>query len=144
MQGQADFFVSEKTIVSFVVAPAVPAIIVASYLVLAYASRLNSDSLSAFALIFSLAYLIAAAHVLLLGVPAFLLGKRLHAIRWWTCLIIAFIIGGLPITLWTWHNSPPTGWWSVSLAWGLFGASGGLTFWLLWQYWVNRNERANT
>jgi hypothetical protein len=143
MQGQANDFVSEKTIAAFVVVPAVPAIIVACYLVLSFASGINSDSLSAFGLIFILAYLVAGTHVLVLGVPAFLLGRHLHAIRWWTCIITAFIIGGLPITLLTWHNSPPTGWWSVFLAWGLFGVSGGLAFWLLWQYWVNRNERAN-
>ena len=144
MQRQADYFVAEKTIVSFFVIPAVPAIIVACYLVLAYAPMTISDGLPAFGMIFILAYLIASAHVLVLGVPAFLLGKQLHAIRWWNCIITAFIIGGLPITLWTWHDSPPTGWQSVFLGWGLFGVSGGLVFWLLWRYWINQNERANT
>ena len=137
MQRQADDFVAEKAVVSFLVVPAVPAIIVACYLVLAYAPMTISDGLPAFGMIFILAYLIASAHVLVLGVPAFLLGKQLHAIRWWTCIITAFIIGGLPITLWTWHDSPPTGWQSVFLGWGLFGVSGGLVFWLLWRYWIN-------
>jgi hypothetical protein len=144
MQRQADYFVAEKTIASFLIVPAVPAIIVACYLVLGYAPRNFSDGLPAFGMIFFLAYLIGGAHVLVLGLPAFLLGKQLHAIRWWTCIITAFMFGGLPITLWTWHNSPPMGWQSVFVGWGLFGVSGGLTFWLLWRYWVNRNERANT
>ena len=144
MQRQADYFVAEKTIASFLIVPAVPAIIVACYLVLAYAPRNFSDGLPAFGMIFFLAYLIGGAHVLVPGLPAFLLGKQLHAIRWWTCIITAFMIGGLPITLWTWHSSPPMGWQSVFVGWGLFGVSGGLTFWLLWRYWVNRNERANT
>jgi hypothetical protein len=143
MQRQADYFVTEKTIVSFLVVPAVPAIIVAGYLVLAYGSSTISDGLPAFGMIFILAYAIASAHVLVLGVPAFLLGKRLHAIRWWTCLIMAFIIGSLPITLLTWHYSPPMGWQSVFLGWGLFGVSGGFVFWILWRYWINPNERAN-
>ena len=144
MQRQTDGFVTEKTIASFFVIPAVPAIIVAGYLVLAYAPRTISEGLPAFGMIFILAYLIASAHVLVLGVPAFLLGKQFHAIRWWTCIITAFIIGGLPITFWTWHDSPPSGWQSVFLGWGLFGVSGGLVFWLLWRYWINRNARANT
>ena len=140
MQRQADHFVTERTISSFFVVPAVPAIIVACYLLLAYAPNTFSDSIPAFGMIFILAYLIASAHLLVLGVPAFLLGKKLHAIRWWTCIITAFIIGSLPITLWTWRNSPATGWQSIFLGWGLFGASGGLTFWLLWRYWINQNS----
>ena len=138
MQRQADDFVAEKTVFSFFVVPAMPAIIVACYLVLTYSTRPISDgSALAFVEIFVLAYLIAGVHVLVLGVPAFLLGKQLHAIRWWTCIITAFIIGGLPVTLWTWHDSPPMGWQSVFLGWGLFGVSGGLVFWLLWRYWIN-------
>ena len=144
MQRQADDFGVEKTIISFLVVPAVPAILVACYLVLAYAPRNSSDSLPAFGMIFILAYGIGSAHVLVLGVPAFLLGKKFHAIRWWTCIIVAFLIGGLPITLWTWQASPPMGWQAMFLGWGLFGVSGGLVFWLLWRYWINRNERANT
>ncbi len=144
MQRQADDFVAEKTIVSFLVVPVVPAIIVDCFLVLAYAPRNISDSLPAFGMIFILAYAIAGVHVLVLGVPAFLLGKRFRAIHWWTCIIAAFIIGGLPMTLFTWHMSPPMGWQSIFLGWGLFGASGGLVFWLLWRYWIDKNERANT
>jgi hypothetical protein len=82
MQRQADYFVAEKTIASFLIVPAVPAIIVACYLVLAYAPRNFSDGLPAFGMIYFLAYLIGGAHVLVLGLPAFLLGKQLHAIRW--------------------------------------------------------------
>ena len=147
MQRQADDFVAEKTIVSFLVVPVLPAIIVARYLVLAYGSRTISGSLPAFGLIFILAYAIAGIHVLVLGVPAFLLGKRFRAIRWWTCIITAFLIGSLPVpvTLWALDANPPMGGWqSVFLGWGLFGVSGGFVFWLLWRYWINHNERANT
>jgi len=144
MQRQTDDFAAEKTIVSFLVVPAVPAIIVPSFLILAYSSGNSSDSLLAFVEVFVLAYLIAGIHVLVLGVPAFLLGKQLNAIRWWTCIITAFIIGGLPVTLWSWNKSPPMGWQFVFLVWGLLGVSGGLVFWFLWRYWINGNERANT
>ena len=75
------------------------------------------------------AYLVAGAHVLVLGVPAFLLGKRLNAIHWWTCIIVAFIIGGSPIAIWDG--------WSNFIHFGLFGASGGLAFWLLWEFWIH-------
>ena len=145
MQKHDDDFVAEKTIASFLVIPTIPAIVVACYLMLVYSSGpISNNSVLAFLEIFVLAYLIAGIHVLVLGVPAFLLGKKLHAIRWWTCIITAFVIGGLPVTLLTWHNSPPIGWQIVFLAWGSLGVSGGFVFWLLWRYWVNGNGRATT
>jgi hypothetical protein len=96
------------------------------------ASSLSSGSILVSVIIFVAAYLIAGAHVLILGVPAFLLGKRLNAIHWWTCILVAFLIGGLPIGIWDgWRNFLP---------FGLFGASAGFAFWLLWEFWVYPNR----
>ncbi len=74
---------------------------------------------------------------LVLGVPAFLLVKRFNAIRWWTCIIVSFLIGGLGSLsiLDTWMHFVP---------FGLFGASGGLAFWLLWRFSIPSDQQAKT
>ena len=77
-------------------------------------------------------YLVAAAHTFVLAIPAFLLGKRLNVIHWWSSILVAFLIGGSPIAIWLE--------WSKFIPWGLFDASGGLVFWLLWQFWINGDQ----
>jgi hypothetical protein len=105
---------------------------------------------------------ITFAHMVILGVPALLLGWYLHKIRWWSSLLVAFIIGATPtaILFWPLHypalqttashwdgnkmvatiidGVPTTAGWlqfiSISVIAGLFGISGGVAFWLVWQY----------
>jgi hypothetical protein len=91
------------------------------------------DGFVALLMVFFVAYLIGIVHTLCLGVPAFLLGLRLHAIYWWSCILVGFVIGGLPMTIWM------QGIWLVFLAWGFFGAIAGFAFWLLWRFWVRWN-----
>jgi hypothetical protein len=99
-----------------------------------------------------LGFLVSLTYTFLLGLPALLIGWYFRAIRWWTTLIIAFLIGAIPATL-SMLTAPigqPAGitiWQSTDLAdliwagssgliFGLMGLTSGLVFWLLWRYWV--------
>jgi hypothetical protein len=121
-------FIGEKTVILFLIAPAIPALITSADFLIEYHPR----SMLAIGVVFVFAYLIASAHGFVLGIPAFLLFKRLNTIYWWTCILVAFLIGGLPIALWRG--------WSESVRWGLLGASGGFGFWLLWQFWIYSDQ----
>jgi hypothetical protein len=115
--------IDEKVFISFFITPAVPAAIFSAF---------SLENVIVMGIIFVVTYLVAGAHVLVLGLPAFLLGQRLHAIRWWTCIVVGFVIGGLPIAIWRG---------SEFVLWGgLFGASGGFGFWLLWQFWIHSDH----
>src|SRR5688572_32354172 len=88
-----------KVEISFLITPAVPAAIFSCAITLDWSPKTISDSASLFGLLFIIAYLVAGAHTLILGVPAFLLGKWLNAIRWWTCVPVALVIGGSPMAI---------------------------------------------
>ncbi|HSC08979.1 MAG TPA: hypothetical protein VLD59_19300 [Steroidobacteraceae bacterium] len=108
----------------------------------------------------TIALFISAVHVLVLGLPAFLLLHGLGKVRWWSAITGGFVLGCIPVGVWTWPmrytdlkstssywdgekmvqtmvDGVPTaaGWLSyvssVSLM-GLLGALGGLAFWLAW------------
>ncbi len=110
---------------------------------------------------------IVLAHIILFGLPAFLLGWYFRAIRWWTSLITAFIIGVTPtaayVFIWGLERpfEGPLGLYlglyslclvtiqaildfesmtSVVLIMGLLGVSAGLVYWILWRYWVLPNS----
>jgi len=112
--------IDEKVLISFFITPAVPALIFSVF---------SLEYIMIAAVVFVATYLVAGVHLLVLGVPAFLLGKRLNAIKWWMCILVAFLIGGLPMGIWD-------GWRSF-LPFALFGASGGFVFWLLWKFWIH-------
>ena len=130
MQKQNQSF--SNLLTSFMIVPAIPAVLIAGTVGAKYWPG-TSDSFIALIMVFIIAYLIGLVHTLFLGLPAFLLGLRLHAIAWWSCILVGFVIGGLPMTIWM-HGG-----WLVFLAWGFFGASGGFGFWLLWRFWVRWN-----
>ena len=82
---------------------------------------------------------IALGHIVFLGIPAFILGWYLRAIRWWSTLIMAFIIGAVPTGVYLYLSPSSTVFESnreLIPIMGLFGLSGGAVFWLLWRYWV--------
>ena len=97
----------------------------------------------------------AFGHLLFLGIPAFLLGWWFRAIRWWSVLITSFLIGFMPVSIFSVINDfeLPTGFdlltrmeillVGVSVVFvaagimGLFGISAGLTFWFLWRFWAS-------
>src|SRR5258705_11710887 len=89
-----------KVIFTFLVTPAVPAVVFASVFSIGWYTKTISDRLPLFGGLFLFAYLVAGAHTLILGVPAFLLGKWFDAIGWWTCALVAFVIGGSPMAIW--------------------------------------------
>ena len=102
----------------------------------------------------------AFSHLLFFGIPAFLLGWWFRAIRWWSVLITSFLIGFLPVSIYSVITdfNLPTGFdlltrmgillvgVSVVLVaagiMGLFGISAGLTFWFLWRYWASPQSPA--
>jgi hypothetical protein len=121
----------------FIVTPAAPAVAFCWLFALGIGPSLSNplqDVISAYGILFVYAYLVAAIHVVLLGLPAFLLGNRLRAIRWWTCMIVSFVIGGLPLATVT-----QTGLLGL-IQWGIFGMIGGFVFWLLWELWVRADQ----
>lgn len=102
-------------------------------------SKLDTSTVVLFgALSASVSFLIAlaltAADVFILGLPLLLLGIRFHAVRWWAVLLAAFELGLAPVA-WAAHfkDLPRL------LLGGVVGMVGGLTFWLLWRFWVHRS-----
>jgi hypothetical protein len=122
---------------SFLVAPSIPALVGA----ISVGVSLWPGTWAGFialVMVFFIAYAIAFAHTFILGIPAFLLGIKFHAIYWWSCILVGFVIGSLPLSLWM------QGTWQVFLAWGFFGAMGGFAFWLLWRFWARENLQVAT
>lgn len=101
-------------------------------------------------------FAITSGHVIVLGIPAFLIGLRLKAIRLWSTLIVSFLIGAIPTAMYAlvqgwsdlirYPNYYPTTDLPTSVGMsiivmtfigglgGLFGLSGGLAFWLVWRF----------
>jgi len=103
-----------------------------------------------------LVVLIASAHVVLLGLPAFLVMHASRAVTWVKSIVTGFLLGTLPIGLFTlplaYSSADSTGYYMeagkmVSFAsadgwmeWmfatgtmGALGTLGGLSFWLVWR-----------
>lgn len=104
---------------------------------------------------------ISSIHVVVLGIPAFIVGWYFNRIRWWTSIVVAFIVGALPTAIFLWPLRHPqlqttssrwdgekmvqtmiqgvptvagwTDWITAFMVMGLFGVSGGLVFWLIWR-----------
>jgi hypothetical protein len=109
---------------------------------------------------------VTGAHVLLLGLPAFLIMRFLDRIQWWTATLAGFVLACLPIGIWSWplrhaalgssssHSSggktihtmidgvvTKDGWLEYlygCLFFGLLGAMGGISFWLVW--WISARK----
>ena len=86
---------------------------------------------------------VAAGHALILGVPAYLLGTRFQTISMWSCAIVGFMIGALPMGIAAWRNQPEFGW-SDFVPGGLSGAVGGVVFWALWHFWIPKDANGNS
>lgn len=137
--------------VSLLAAPLGPAVV---YAIIVYFNSgpgpivSRSDAFHASILFGAIAYAVALADTVILGIPAFLLGLYLKAIRWWTTLLAAYLVGAIPYGIGTW--TPDRSMESLSsylygiIAFGLFGLSGGLVFWLLWRYWILRVASTST
>lgn len=102
--------------------------------------------------------MVSGAYVLALGLPAFLILKKLQAVRWWSTVGVGFVLGAIPPAVLAWPlrypelrtsasvdgvqtmiNGIPTlaGWLqylsAVSFI-GACGAVGALAFWLVWRH----------
>ncbi len=143
MQKQTyQFPVVVKIVISFLIVPTIPATIFTGIFI-AQAPKMAFEKANVVGVLFLLAYVLAAGHVFVLGIPSFLLGKWLNTINWWSCIIMAFLIGGLPNTIWTLQARSEFDW-SAFIPWGLFGVSGGFVFWLLWKFWIQLDYQRNT
>ena len=117
-----------------------------------------------------MALYISAGHVLVLGVPLFVVMYIKNIIYWWSSILVGFILGCIRVGIWSWplrylelksssihwdgekmvqtmiDGAPTLAGWvsyisSVSFM-GLFGAIGGLSFWLIWRK-VSPNKSLN-
>jgi hypothetical protein len=111
-----------------------------------------------------LAALFSTAHVAVLGIPAFCLLHFLKRIKWWSTVLTGFVLGSVPTGVLSWPtpgssashwdgtktvdtvvNGVPTiarwvSWLESVAAMGLFGAAGGLAFWLVWRNGMRPNN----
>jgi hypothetical protein len=51
---------------------------------------------------FILCLVIAGAHVVVLGLPTYLVLRRLRALRWWSLIGSGFVLGAIPFALYVW------------------------------------------
>jgi len=73
-------------------------------------------------------YAYAAAYAVALGVPTFLLFRRLGILRWWTTVLAGYAIGIVTMTIATFQIPPPR----ALLLYGALGAASALVFWAIW------------
>jgi hypothetical protein len=96
------------------------------------------------------AFIVAVVHAVGLGLPAYLVLKRIGATRWWVSLPAGFFIGALPYAVlalpWSLPpNLPPFTWpHYVAFAggFGLLGMAGGAAAWLVWHAMRRNGEAA--
>lgn len=166
-----------KTIFAFLGAACVPAVIVfviglpGTILSVRFTevSSLRNGNWTSFIAVGIIIFIFSFLHVLVLGIPAFIVGWHFKAIRGWTSIVGAFLIGAMPTAIFLWPLKYPelhstssrwdgekmvqtivngvptitgwTDWISAFTVMGLFGASGGLIFWLIWR---QRNKPASS
>ncbi len=119
--------------IALLVVAAAAAIIVSIAFTISYSrAPEHGDYLSAAAITFVFAFAFTAAHTFLLGLPLLLIGAWLHLLRWWSCIVAGFLIGFLPSALVSGSSFLES--WPM----GVLGAIGGLIFWPLWNFWVQR------
>lgn len=65
----------------------------------------------------------------LFAVPAFLVLRQLKYVRWWSASLVGFAAGVIGAALTGGAGSA-----KVVMFWGLPGAFGALSFWMIWRY----------
>ncbi len=126
-----------KIFLALLAGAAVPALLVAIVLSISYEKTQRAgvsvgpaELLSAGLSGFLIALFFTAADAFILGLPLLIIGIKLHLIRWWSCLLVSFLIGLIPFA-WVFGGFTPG-----VLPMGALGAMGGLTYWLLWRFWI--------
>lgn len=51
---------------------------------------------------FLITFFISSCYVVLLGAPAYLVLRHFNLIRWWSALLAGFILGAVPVAVFTW------------------------------------------
>jgi hypothetical protein len=81
----------------------------------------------------------SAIPTIVFAVPAYFVGRWLNLIRWWSTLIVGFVIGLLVWIIFVWpqlvHPSPTATAFDLikgGLTWAAVGAIAGIAFWLSW------------
>jgi hypothetical protein len=83
-------------------------------------------------------YLPSAIVELVFGVPAYLLGRRLKLIRWWSALIVGAVTGAMVFVALQWNplanvTLQSAGHLAIGLVlWSAAGAISGAVFWGIW------------
>jgi hypothetical protein len=137
------------TVVAFLVAALVPPIFFASG---AAGGFRNFDPI-AFIMWIAIFYSFSALVTVVFGVPAYLLGRHLDLIRWWSTVIVGFFVGVLFAVAQQWQAfeyfsslSELVRWgviWNLSMS-ACMGGLAGLTFWITWQLgYVRRRNKSD-
>lgn len=112
--------------------------------------------------------LIAFAHAVILGLPAYLLGRLLDTVTLWYSAIAGLVIGCIPTAIYVWpvhpewanassidngvktldHGVVTTAGWMQYLSgvamMGTFGVIGGIAAWVVWRYFHRPFNQATT
>lgn len=113
------------TILGFLVASSVPAILLAVFTPLS-----GTFTLDALMGTFVVAYLFSAIATVVFGVPIFLVIRKLGVVTWWTAILGGFVAGVL-VTVVIRLPSPPVV--NDVLLNGPIGAVAAFAFWLVWR-----------
>ncbi|CAN7641371.1 hypothetical protein [Acidovorax sp. LjRoot194] len=105
----------------------------------------------------SLCALVSAAHVVLLGIPAFWLLRWMDVLKWWSVLLAGFVLGCMPMAVFSWPQRdsdmkssvtighvqtvisgvPTTAGWQQYVAvvalFGICGACAAAVFWMVFR-----------
>lgn len=134
-----------KATIAVLISPIFPSIVFTIYMYIRMTSNSSTitiqEGITISIYLGGIALIVMLIHALLFGLPLLFLGLYFNIIRWWSILIGAFIIGFMPCTVFLHLESQKNvlvdhGLSVVNSIAGLFGCIGGITFWLLWRYWV--------
>lgn len=137
---------SGRTVIRFMLgalaATMAPAL--AALLLLAADRGFSRNFLADTGFIFIVIASIAAVHVVCLGIPVALLFAWRKAISWWSATLAGFAVGTTSVWVISWPRSGEVSWidGKVHADWlgflealvyfGVYGAIGGIAFWLVW------------
>lgn len=135
------------TAAAFLISPLVPTVGLAA-LTLLLKPELNPFWVIGF---MPVTFVFSALFMTLFGAPAFLLGKRLNLVRWWSAIIVGSLLGTIVDVVVRW---PGTGGslssWVVADFRSLYvyidtvmGALTGFVFWLVWRRGQSRTSMAS-
>jgi hypothetical protein len=87
---------------------------------------------------FTIGYFYSGAFAFPFAVAAFVVGRRLRLIRWWSTIITGFAIGAIVILI-VGYRAPIK--LSTVAIYALIGAASALMFWVIWEQRASVEER---